>query len=161
MPPSSRRRRRLRQANRRDLHEPDEPMIAGIFVGIVRRDFDVLLCSQKDKLCFQCRPGRQKGSNIERGARRLRKTRALDALIENTKGVYGSTSRQTDSGPSYLYATASRQPYLSSRFLCCWRRPRSYCLRPIVVGAEAWATGTKRLGSRHLGRQVPGKCRVP
>jgi hypothetical protein len=43
--------------DRRDLHEPDEPTIAGTFVGIARRDFDILLCSQKDKLYFQCRPG--------------------------------------------------------------------------------------------------------
>jgi hypothetical protein len=28
-------------------------------------------------------------------------------------------------------------------------------------GAEVWAARTKRLGSRHLGRQVVGKCRVP
>src|SRR6266496_2830499 len=28
-------------------------------------------------------------------------------------------------------------------------------------GAEAWAATTKRLGSRHLGRQVVGKCHVP
>src|SRR6266581_782541 len=28
-------------------------------------------------------------------------------------------------------------------------------------GAEAWAARTKRLGSRHSGRQVVGKCHVP
>lgn len=32
-------------------------MIAGAFVGIVRKDVDILVCSQKDKPSFQCRPG--------------------------------------------------------------------------------------------------------
>jgi hypothetical protein len=32
-------------------------VIAGTFVGIARKDVDILLRSQKDKLSFQCRPG--------------------------------------------------------------------------------------------------------
>ena len=46
---------------------------------------------------------------------------------------YSSTSRQRACDSSYLYATATRKPYPRSRFLSCWRRLRSYCLRPIKV----------------------------
>jgi hypothetical protein len=48
----------------------------------------------------------------------------------------GSTLRQTDCESSFLYATATQQPYLRSKFLSCRRSLRSYCLRPILVRTE-------------------------
>ena len=45
----------------------------------------------------------------------------------------GRASLANRTSSSYLYATATQQPYLRSRFLSCWRSLRSYCLRPIVV----------------------------
>src|SRR5882757_10618356 len=71
------------------------------------------------------RPGRPERN---RAARSFRQLRRFPHVINSDK-VFGT--HRGDS--SYLYATATQQPYLRSRFLSCWRSVRSYYLRPIMV----------------------------
>ena len=81
-----------------------------------------------------------------------------DSITSSTRIRF---SVHTGHDSSYLYATATQQPHLRSRFLSYWRSVRSNCLRPIMVWAEEWTARTKRLGTRHLGRQVVETCRAP
>lgn len=87
----------------------------------------------------------------------------LDGLMPPGSGLSSRPSRivsgRSRCDSSYLYATATQQPYLRARFLSCWGSLQSYCLKPIMVRGGGMSGKDEKTLIDALGS--PGSRKMP